>query len=109
MKVDMNDLTDFLTDLNPKLLDSIVEERAIDQEFILKAVAGFGCKPRIAMRPASSKKSQADDDILPQPPAPEAELAKRPPVVTIMGHVDHGKTTLLDTLRWRSTVDFREN
>ncbi|PAV58863.1 hypothetical protein WR25_08863 isoform A [Diploscapter pachys] len=99
MKVDMNDLADFLTDLNPKLLDSIVEERAIDQEFILKAVAGFGCKPRVAMRPASNRRSQADDDILPQPPAPEIELAKRPPVVTIMGHVDHGKTTLLDTLR----------
>ncbi|MBN2331913.1 MAG: translation initiation factor IF-2 [Deltaproteobacteria bacterium] len=43
--------------------------------------------------------------LLEQAPDEEGSLQPRPPVVTVMGHVDHGKTSLLDAIRETSVAD----
>jgi translation initiation factor IF-2 len=56
-------------------------------------------------REITIKHAADEEEILETFADDEAELAPRPPVVTIMGHVDHGKTTLLDAVRQANVVD----
>ncbi|MCJ1287220.1 hypothetical protein MMC26_006568 [Xylographa opegraphella] len=55
--------------------------------------------------PIAPQKENAIEDLFALPPTEDKTfLLQRPPVITIMGHVDHGKTTLLDWLRKSSVA-----
>lgn len=71
----------------------------LDAEALVLVAEEFGYKVEFVTADIQNEINQETDE-----PENEADLVTRPPIITVMGHVDHGKTSLLDYIRQTNVI-----
>ena len=71
----------------------------LDAEALVLVAEEFGYKVEFVTADIQNEINQDTEE-----PENEADLVTRPPIITVMGHVDHGKTSLLDYIRQTNVI-----